>query len=196
MAAFELEFALNVNNGQLSAGYLAYQPFTLPKLTQGDVVSLRLRLVKPNLQGLPGSFAQVLPDGIAVRVAIGTAGAPLTNADLISDGESFAGDLLLNVAAITGLAMPATKTFEIRLTGATPKKHLQYPVELQASILGAATVPDPAPDTYPTVAEMKAYAVPRDGGDQGQGFIMKDEDTGQAYRIFVKAGQLRCEAAA
>lgn len=197
MAAVELEFALDVSNGRLSGSYLASVPFTLPKLVAGDTVSLRIRLVKPRIDAQPGTYALVPLDGVTMRVAIGTAGAALTNADLVVDGDALVGDLPLNVAPITGLTFPAEKVFEFRISfSGGSYKHLQVPVTLIASVLAVTTIPTEPPDEALTKNEARASYVPIDGGEQGQWFCLKDQTTGIAYRIYVKDGELRCDAPA
>jgi hypothetical protein len=189
MAAVELEFAINRVTGLLSSSYLAFSSYTLPDLVAGDTLSFRIRLVKPNLTGMPGSLALIDPTGLAMKVGIGTAGALLVNFDLAVDGNAFVGDVALTDAAIAALfsgsvTRVTSQKIEFRILEGAGYKRIQKDITLVKEILTTATTATNPNEEALGKNEAKALYVPRDGGEAGQGWVMKDGN-GVRYSIYM-----------
>jgi hypothetical protein len=178
MPAVELEFALNRSTGRLSESYIAMKQYALPTLIAGSTVNFRVRLVKSNPAGGLGALSLIPLDGLSMSVGIAALGdAPLTSGTLIVDGDALAGSVPLNVAAITGLFAGSTqsirKIIEFRINDGGQYQPIQIEITINNSILTAATVPPAAPEEALSKTEAAQAYVPRDGGANGQGFLMK-----------------------
>jgi hypothetical protein len=190
MAAVELEFAINVTTGLLSASYQAMQPFTLPHFIAGSTVNFRVRLVKSNPHGGFGALSVIPLDGLSLKVSIGAADNALTNVDLAVQNDALVGALPLNVAAITGLwtgdkTLTIQKIIEFRVNDSGFYQPIQKQCYLIYSVASAATVPAQAPEEALGKKEAAQAYVPRDGGDvPGQGFIMTNP-LGEKFAIYM-----------
>jgi hypothetical protein len=189
MPAVELEFALNRSTGRLSESYIAMKQYALPTLIAGSTVNFRVRLVKSNPAGGLGALSLIPLDGLSMSVGIAALGdAPLTSGTLIVDGDALAGSVPLNVAAITGLFAGSTqsirKIIEFRINDGGQYQPIQIEITINNSILTAATV-DPAPpeEALSKTEAAQAY-VPRDGGANGQGYIMTNA-AGEKFRVYM-----------
>lgn len=187
MAAVELEFALNVIAGRLSQSYLSMNPFTLPTLIAGSTLNFRIRLVKPNPSGGFGTLSLIPLDGLSLTVGIGVLGTSLTSGTLTVDGNALAGAVPLNVAAITGLfgaVQEVDKTIEFRVNDGGLYQPVRLGVKIKNSVLASATIDPVAPEEGLSKTEAAQAYVPRDGGNNGQGFLMKNA-AGDLFRIYM-----------
>jgi hypothetical protein len=155
--AVNLAFFINKDSGQLSKSAAYLVPYTLPDLTAGDTVALKIGLVEDLATSGQGATVRLSVTGYTLKVAVGSfSGGTATVATNVTctvgsdaEGTYFTGNLPMNVAGVTGLfasVSQVSQVVEFEVTDATGtishKKSVTIYQELISSSLAAATAPD------------------------------------------------------
>ena len=185
-----VEFAINTKRGVLHSSTLFQDSFNLA-LFSGEVKTCSITLVADAPSLGFGRLAVQSSAGIALTIGLidGTKANILTSTLMTNDvGNIFTGDLLLNVAAITGIIeFPYQAYFEANISTAGNPLKIQVPVTIQKGALAIGLAPTVAPDVAIGVNEARASFVLNRGSKQ---FIMTDQTDGSEHLISIQGGQL------
>lgn len=165
MAQFNL--FVDVYSGELVTGLQNPTVAALPRLAQGDTLSLRVYLLE-RTQTYPESpaYSTILNTSLSLKVAIGpkngTTGSTLLTQQYTwsksADNSYFYADFSLNTAAITSAIGPAASTsdywLEIEMSeGGYTTTVLQKQVTIHAEVIDTANVTTPPGQTALTAEE-------------------------------------------
>jgi hypothetical protein len=193
MARFDLY--VDTYSGELVAGPANPALRAVPRLTQGDTVSLRIYLLERTTThplGTPYTVASV--SALSLKVALGpkngTAGSALYTQQFTwakaPDNTYFFADLPLNTTAINtliGAAESASAWFEIEYTqGGFPTTVLQKEVTINAEVIETGSIVVPSGQTAMTAEEAHALFLTR--LVQGA-IVLENEASGKQVVLYV-----------
>jgi hypothetical protein len=193
MAQFDLY--IDTTSGDLVAGAANPAPASLPRLYQGDTISLRIYLLARTT-----TYPQVTPysvinnSNLSLKVALGpkngTPGSTLLTQQFTwqkdAANQYFYADLPLNTAAINsaiGAAESATAWFEVEYTqNSYPTTVFQQSVTIHAEVIETGSVVTPPGETALSAEVANATFLK----PENYGFTLMNPNTGQ--KVFVYLG--------
>jgi len=183
-----VDFAINIKRGVLHSSSLFADNFNL-SLLSGEVKTCSITLVTDAPAQGYGRIAVVSSSGVALTIGLISSdrSTVLTSTLMVATGDIFTGDLLLNVAAITGLTFPYGAWFEANVSTAGNPLKIQFPITIQKGALTMGLATTPPPDVAIGQNEARASFVLTRGTKQ---FIMTDSDDGTEHLISLHNGQL------
>jgi hypothetical protein len=192
MAQFDLY--IDTVTGGLVSGPANPAPATLPRLTQGDTISLRIYLLaRTTTYPLSNPFAIINNANLSLKGAIGpkdgTAGSTLYTQQFTwtkdAANQYFSGDLPLNTAGITSLlgANPTANAFlEFEYTqNGFPTTVYQEQVTIHAEVIETGVITVPAGQTALSVEEANATFLK----PENNGFTLVNPATGQRMAVYL-----------
>jgi hypothetical protein len=192
MAQFDLY--IDTSSGELVAGFSNPTPAPLPRLVQGDTISLRIYLLARSGSYPYGApFSYVSNANLSLKVAIGpkngTPGSTLYTQQFTWDKDAnnqyFFADLPLNTAAIgtlLGANPTATAWLEIEYTqNGYPTTVFQREVTLHAEVIETGNLVVPPGATAMTAEEANAIFLKR----ENSGFFLTNATTGKKMFIYL-----------
>jgi hypothetical protein len=185
MAQFNLY--VDTYSGELVSGIANTTVTTLPRMTQGDTISLRIYLLERTATyPLSNPYAVINNASLSLKVAIGpktgTAGSALYTQQFTwakdATNSYFYADLPLNTAGITtliGAAESGIAWFEIEYTqGGYPTTALSKTLTIHAEVIETGTITVPPGQTAMTVEEADGRFLK----NENTGFTLVNQTTG------------------
>lgn len=201
MAQFDLY--IDTVSGTLVTGPLNPTLATMPRLTQGDTISLRIYLLaRTTTYPLSSPFSVINNANLSLKVALGpkngTAGSTLYTQQFTwakdAANQYFYADLPLNTTAINtliGAAESATAWFEVEYTqNGFPTTVFQQSVTVHAEVIETGSITLPAGETALSVEVANATFLK----PENNGFTLVNPTTGQRMAVYLADdGSLRAE---
>jgi len=192
MAQFDLY--IDTVSGELVTGPSNSTPALLPRLTQGDTISLRnYLLARTTTFPLSNPYSIINNAALSLKAALGpkngTAGSTLYTQQFTWSKDAtnsyFFADFPLNTAAIAtllGSNPTATAWFEIEYTqGGFPTTVYQKEVTIHAEVIETGTITEPPGQTAISAEEAHATFLKR----ENTGFILLNEVTGRRAFVYL-----------
>lgn len=192
MAQFDLY--IDTVAGSLVTGPANPSVAIMPRLTQGDTISLRIYLLARTVTyPVANPFSIINNANLSLKVAIGpkdgTPGSTLYTQQFTwqqdATNQYFYADLPLNTAAIgtlLGSSASATAWFEIEYTQNTfPTTVFSQQVTIHAEVIESGTVSAPAGLTAISAEECNATFLKR----ENSGFYLTNETTGKKMFVYL-----------
>lgn len=192
MAQFDLY--VDTYSGGLVAGIDNLAVASLPRLIQGDTISLRIYLLARTTTYPKGTpYTVVNNAALSLKVALGpktgTAGSTLYTSQFVwakdANNQYFFADLPLNTAGITALIGSAESQeawFEIEYTqNAFPTTVFQQKVDIQAEVIETGTIATPPGETALSSEVANATFLK----NENNGFILVNPNTGHKRFVYL-----------
>lgn len=195
---------VDTNSGTLVSGTASTISGVMPKLVQGDTISLRIYLLeRTSTYPISSPYSVVNISNISLRVGIGqktgTSGTALVTQQFTwakdLTNNYFYADLPLNTAGIEtliGAASSGSAWFEIEMTqGGFPTTVFQQQVTIEAEVIETGSISVPAGLTALTAEEASATYLRK----QNDGFVLTcpTDSTVKAYLYLGADGALHVE---
>lgn len=192
MAQFDLY--IDTSSGELVGGLNNPSPAPLPRLVQGDTISLRIYLLaRTNSYPYASPFSYVSNANLSLKVALGpktgTPGSALYTQQFTwqkdTNNQYFLADLPLNteaIATLLGANATANAWLEVEYTqGGYPTTVFQREVSIHAEVIETGSLAVPAGATAMTAEEANAIFLKR----ENTGFFLTNPNTGKKMFVYL-----------
>lgn len=138
--------------------------FTMPDISQEEVLDIELTPLRRISYTTPPFFGRHMTSGLALVISIGTAGtvnATQSTWAEINGGATFSGSLDLSTAGINALTEGAAQIFEVRITGSVGLSRGLFNVRYHKGVNTSGTVQPVVNDTALGRVEATRLYVPQ-----------------------------------
>lgn len=199
-----LNLFINTQTGQLVKGFRDPAPVTIPKIIQGDTLSISITLLEWSELGLFSGtpFTKVAVSGLSYRVGIydqdsdpSASTPPIYQNSWTLDTTNNKATGVLSIGAsdvqtMLGSALEVEKKLSISVDGTTERHSWSYPVTLRAHVIPNATTPPTPADEYLT----KNQSDGRYLRTENKGFILVSPDGSQKrFMWLTNDGEVRTD---